>query len=145
MSNDISYTAHGGSMAIDRMGACLPWCKLGCTDDSERFWEHSLEPRMCMQIYGGHKTCFILSNDGCDVMLTHMIERGACGSVKQIPRGVRRFMHPSLSKLILTHPSVINALSSVNCITNSSSSIVQVSLVECCRGINNTVTTYFPP
>ena len=42
----------------------------------------------------------------------------------------------------LTQPRVIKFLSSVNCITNSSSSIVQVSLVECCLGINSVVTIY---
>ena len=40
-----------------------------------------------------------------------------------------------------TQPSVIKLLSSVKLITNSSSSIVQVSLVECCFGINSVVTT----
>ena len=41
----------------------------------------------------------------------------------------------------LTHPSVIKLLSSVKLITNSSSSIVHVSEVECCFGINKVVTT----
>ena len=45
----------------------------------------------------------------------------------------------------LTQPSVIKLLSSVNCKTNSSSSIVQVSLVECCLGINKVVTLYLLP
>jgi hypothetical protein len=45
----------------------------------------------------------------------------------------------------LTQPSVINPLSSVNRMTSSSSSIVQVSLVECCFGINNVETTYLLP
>jgi len=40
-----------------------------------------------------------------------------------------------------THPSVIRLRSSVKLITNSSSSIVHVSLVECCFGINSVVTT----
>ena len=42
---------------------------------------------------------------------------------------------------ILTQPRVIRLLSSVKFITNSSSSIVHVSLVECCFGINSVVTT----
>ena len=45
----------------------------------------------------------------------------------------------------LTHPSVIRCLSSVNCSTSSSSSIMHVSLVECCLGIRSVVTTYLPP
>lgn len=44
-----------------------------------------------------------------------------------------------------THPSVIKFLSSVNCMTSSSSSIVHVSLVECCFGISSVVTTNFVP
>lgn len=50
----------------------------------------------------------------------------------------------SIIETRLTHPSVINDRSSVNCITNSSSSIVHVSLVECCLGINKVVTMYLP-
>lgn len=42
---------------------------------------------------------------------------------------------------VLTQPRVIRLRSSVKPITNSSSSIVHVSLVECCFGINNVVTT----
>ena len=45
----------------------------------------------------------------------------------------------------LTHPNVIKLLSSVNCMTNSSSSIVHVSLVACCFGINSVVTEYLCP
>jgi hypothetical protein len=44
-----------------------------------------------------------------------------------------------------TQPSVIKFLSSVNCMTSSSSSIVHVSLVECCFGIRRVVTTNFVP
>lgn len=44
-----------------------------------------------------------------------------------------------------THPKVINDLSSVNIMTNSSSSIVQVSLVECCFGTKSVVTTNLDP
>lgn len=44
-----------------------------------------------------------------------------------------------------TQPSVINPLSSVNRMTSSSSSIVHVSLVECCFGINSVETTYLFP
>ena len=42
---------------------------------------------------------------------------------------------------LLTQPSVIRLLSSVKLMTSSSSSIVHVSLVECCFGINSVVTT----
>jgi hypothetical protein len=45
----------------------------------------------------------------------------------------------------LTQPRVIKCLSSVNCKTSSSSSMVQVSLVECCLGIRRVVTTYLLP
>lgn len=49
------------------------------------------------------------------------------------------------TKKQLTHPKVIKLLSSVNCMTNSSSSIVHVSLVACCFGINSVVTEYLCP
>ena len=45
----------------------------------------------------------------------------------------------------LTQPSVIKLRSSVNCKTSSSSSIVQVSLVDVCFGINSVVTEYLCP
>ena len=45
----------------------------------------------------------------------------------------------------ITHPSVIKDRTSVNSSTNSSSSIVHVSLVECCLGIKSVVTTNFSP
>jgi hypothetical protein len=45
----------------------------------------------------------------------------------------------------LTHPKVIKDRSSVNCNTSSSSSIVQVSLVECCFGIRSVVTANLFP
>lgn len=45
----------------------------------------------------------------------------------------------------LTQPRVIKDRSSVNSITSSSSSIVHVSLVECCFGINNVVTANLVP
>src|SRR5262245_47025796 len=45
----------------------------------------------------------------------------------------------------LTQPRVIKLRSSVNCMTSSSSSIVHVSLVECCFGINNVVTMNLCP
>ena len=44
-----------------------------------------------------------------------------------------------------TQPSVISPLFSVNSKTSSSSSILHVSLVECCFGINNVVTISLPP
>ena len=47
--------------------------------------------------------------------------------------------------ITLTQPRVINDRSSVNIITSSSSSIVHVSLVECCLGINNVVTANLCP
>jgi hypothetical protein len=45
----------------------------------------------------------------------------------------------------LTQPRVIKDRSSVNIMTSSSSSIVHVSLVECCLGINNVVTVNLCP
>ena len=45
----------------------------------------------------------------------------------------------------LTQPRVIRPLSSVNRMTSSSSSIVHVSLVECCFGIRSVETTYLFP
>ena len=51
----------------------------------------------------------------------------------------RKFWKP------LTHPRVIKDRSSVNSITSSSSSIVHVSLVECCFGTNNVVTANLFP
>lgn len=49
------------------------------------------------------------------------------------------------SEKSLTQPRVIKDRSSVNSMTSSSSSIVQVSLVECCFGINNVVTANLLP
>jgi hypothetical protein len=45
----------------------------------------------------------------------------------------------------LTQPRVIKDRSSVNIMTSSSSSMVHVSLVECCLGINNVVTENLCP
>ena len=108
-----------------------------------------METRVGVQVDRGHETCTSCGDirgekwrpEGVPLE-THMTVRGACGSNTYAALGFSVTRHAP--QLLLTHPSVINDRSSVNCITNSSSSIVHVSLVECCLGINNVVTTYLP-
>lgn len=41
-------------------------------------------------------SAMMLGRRDADEAITHMIEKDVCGSVKQIPRSVRRFMHPCI-------------------------------------------------
>ena len=75
--------------------------------------------------------------------IAHMIVKDGCVSIEKQP-WVNRYPKDNTSNE-LTQPSVIKLRSSVNCKTSSSSSIVHVSLVDVCFGINNVVTEYLWP
>lgn len=70
------------------------------------------------------------------------------GSIRWKPECVWRStedMKHDWDGCVCIQPRVIRFRSSVNCMTNSSSSMVQVSLVECCFGIRSVVTTNLWP
>ncbi len=99
---------------------------------------------MCVQINRRHEACIILVSKEARLHVVtdaHMTELDVyeSGSGRKITEGQSKL------RAQLTHPIVINDRVSVNADTSSSSSIVQVSLVECCRGISKVVTTYFSP
>lgn len=111
--------------------------RLGGTNHSKRFRQHPLKTGMGMKIYRGHETC---SPSGLvyDAIIRHT-------RLRWVSVYLSRVSIPSLLTEQLTQPSVMRFLSSVNSITSSSSSIVQVSLVECCFGTSSVVTTNLLP
>ena len=102
---------------------------------------------MSVQVYRRHEACE--NEDGSrhvsDIMTKHLQDCVGCVCICE-DNGPHEY-HDLIRKQRrqLTHPSVIKERSSVNSITSSSSSIAHVSLVECCFGINNVVTTKRPP
>ena len=72
---------------------------------------------------------------------THRIVKDVCVSTKNKSISKRN----TTKVMQLTQPSVIKLHSSVNCKISSSSSIVEVWLVNVCFGINSVVTVYLCP
>ena len=100
-----------------------------------------------MKVYGRHET--YKENEtmrryaSSIELIPHMIVKDVCVSTRIIQK--KTHTKSIQIGIKLTQPSVIKLRSSVNSKTSSSSSIVHVSLVDDCFGINNVVTVYLCP
>lgn len=117
----------GRRMTLERKKHALG-SRLWCTDNRERFSEHTLKSGMCMEVKRGHETY-------------HNSFNSFVSSEKKREKKERGKKDAQLCVgWVCIQPNVISPLASVNSSTSSSSSIVHVSLVDCCFGMRSVVT-----